>query len=532
MKRSITLLFVLLSLLFFCFTALAKDMNVLVRYQTEALDEAKLLGSILTKSLGYTVLIVDDKYGDAYGQGSFMIHVGFTKLAVQEGLDDVSILSSFGYRIKSIDNENIAIVSKSKQGLGYAVYDFLHRFVGYRWFMPGELGEIIPERNELALCANADLIENPSFITFNNALMNGGNQSYLRSSRVTLLATHNLGKIFPPEIFGKDHPEYYPFINGKRVVPPDGSGGQWQPCVSNPDLPEIAVAWARDYFSRNPDRIGFSLGVNDGGGDCHCENCQMLKEQYGNQYIPFYNKVACFIRKEFPDKLVGFIAYGGAYDPPVNIKLEPNLYVEITNPFRDSDKYITGWLEAGAKAIGAYDYLYGAGYIVPRHYPNVLGQKWKQAYEEYGLKGAWLESSTRNWFFDGPRQYVLNNLAWNIYADIDELLDDYFLNFYGEATEPVKNFFAHIEEVYSRKVDPYYPMADRAKSVQLKEYTFADVDTLTSLLQEANAVAQQPQVKKRVHLLTRSFEFSKLNIFIDLYIRELASISITLNFRR
>lgn len=485
----------------------------------EAMAEANLLASILEKSLDKTIPVINDDFSDDVE--GFSINVGLTKLVKQNDLDDVSQLASYGYRIKSIDEQNVAIVSRNNQGLRYAVYDFLHRTIGYRWFMPGELGEIIPKRSGLQIGSGLDLVENPSFITFTNAGMYGGNGGYQRSWRTTVLATHNLGNIFPPEVYGKDHPEYYPYINGRRVVPPDGSRGTWNPCISNEDLPEIALNWARDYFAKNPNDIGVSLGVNDGAGDCHCDACTALKEKYGNPYIPFYNKVACYIRKEFPDKLVGFIAYGGAATPPRNIKLEPNLYVEIASPFRNDDQVIKAWKEAGANIIGAYDYLYGTGYIVPRHYPRIIGEKWKQAYRDYNLRGAWIESFITNWFFDGPKQYVLNNLAWDINLDIDQLLDDYFQNFYGEASEPVKSFFDHIEVIYSRRPDPYHPMTDWKKETQLAEYTLEDVAILTGFLEEANRIASDPKVKKRVQLLTRSFDFSKLCILIDVYRREI-----------
>jgi hypothetical protein len=40
---------------------------------------------------------------------------------------------------------------------------------------------------------------------------------------------HNLSNVFPPEL-AKTHPEYFPFVEGKRLAPPKGSAF-W-----NPDL--------------------------------------------------------------------------------------------------------------------------------------------------------------------------------------------------------------------------------------------------------------------------------------------------------
>lgn len=184
-----------------------------------------------------------------------------------------------------------------------------------------------------------------------------------------------------------------------------------------------------------------------------------------------------------------------------------------------------GWQEAGAQHIGLYDYLYGPGYVVPRHYPHVMGEAWKTAVARYGLTGAWTETFTQVWLYDGPRQYVLNTLAWDMDADIDALLDDYFGHCYAEAAAPMRRFFDRIEAIYARKADPLHPMADRARLSEFAEYTRDDLSYLRAQLAEAEALAQDPAATARVALFRCIFGLSELYLRSYFAGRDLSAMS-------
>ena len=425
---------------------------------------------------------------------------------------DFEKIHPFGYYIKMTDN-NLIIAGKTPQGTNYAIWDFLKRFTGYRDFGPTQIYKIIPTLENIKLPENLNIKEEPSFITWTNAGFYGGNGGFYRSWRTTLLATHNLFNIYPPSKYAKEHPEYYPIIKGERFIPKENMDGTWQPCVSNPDLVPIAIEYAKDYFKKKPEMMGLPVGVNDGGGDCQCPECLKLKEKYGNQYIPFYNSIGRELKKVFPDKLVNFIAYGRICSVvPKNIKLEPNLYVEIASGLRNNMENLRKWKEAGAQNIGIYDYLYGTGYVIPRYYPHIIGNAWKKAYKDFGLKGGWIESFIQVWLYDAPKQYVLNELAWDINKNIDDLLNDYFSNFYKESAKPMKDFFDKIEEIYNRKKDPLHPIADWEKVSQFDEYTWADIDYLNKKLENAKEIAKSEDVKNRIELFSKIWNLSKLYI--------------------
>ncbi|HWL53376.1 MAG TPA: DUF4838 domain-containing protein [Chthoniobacteraceae bacterium] len=454
------------------------------------------------------------------GDGSrFEIHVGATPYV--KGLSlDFKTLHPFGYYLKLADADHLVLAGSSRDGTGYAVYDFLKRYNGYRYFANGSYGTVLPKRDAIVLPEKLDDREEPSLASYTNAGSYKGNGAFARSWRTTLYATHILSSIVPPAKYGKTHPDYFPMYDGERFIPGEKLHGTWQPCVSHPDLPGLTIQWAKGYLEKHPDALGFPLGVNDGGGDCRCPDCLEAKKKYGNQYIPYYNAVARLAKEKFPGKYVAFIAYGGAATPPTGIQLEDNLLVEVVSGLADHHQPMKEWKAAGAKHFGLYDYLYGAGYVVPRHYPRVIGDAWKEAMRKDGLISTWVETFTRSWYFDGPRLYVMNELAWNIDADVDALLDDYFTSFYGPAAAPMRSFFDRLEAIYARKTDPLNPMGDRKRPAQLEEFTAEDVAYLGDRLEAARREAGEGIHRQRLDAFEALWKVSDLFIEVNLLVRK------------
>ncbi len=473
------------------------------------------LANLLGKITGTTVPVVGP---DAQSQG-LLIHVGIDKFVAGHNLDFAS-MNPYGYFIKLVDPGNLVLAGHTT----FAVYDFLKRFCGYRSFMPGDLGEVIPHHPVITLPSDLNLRENPSFITL--ASGGGGVGGFTRAWRLTLQATHNLDEIYPPSKYMATHPEYYGMMDGKREkAGPDA----WQPCVSNPDLPAIAVDYARTFFKNGRSALGLSVGINDGGGDCQCPKCMAWRKEYGNQYLVFANAVARLFQKDFPDKYVGFLAYGQAGPVPHNIKVEPNIYVEVMEGQARNCERLRLWHEAGAKLTGIYgwDYASGeSGFVLPRHYPHYVGNAWKKAYREDGLRGGWFEIGGQTSLYEGPRFYVLNELAWNINANIDALLDDYFSSFYAEAAVPMHQFYDRIEAIYGRMADPADPRADciwggADFTAQYQQYTRADLTCLDNKLSEATRLAKDANAARRLALFGELWGLSELHVAAYLDARDL-----------
>lgn len=402
----------------------------------------------------------------------------------------------YGFILR-FDGSTFEILAKNAQGTSYAYNQFLREFCGFRIF--GGMGSYAIGKMPYKLPVPFEKIYEPSLPSLTVAW--GGDAGFDRNVRTLIFSTHSMFKVVPPEKYGATNPEYFPMINGKRYIPPEKERyGLWQPCLSNGKLVDLAMEYAEEYFKKNPDNLSLPLGVNDGGGSCHCPGCEELKRKYGNQYIPFYNAVAKRVAEKYPGKLVSFIAYGEAAPVPHDITLEPNILVEIANGLGGR---MEAWRKAGAKHFGTYEYYntIGAGYVIPMYYPHTVGNQWKEAYREYGIQSVWLELYPVTWVFASPRMYVLNTLAWNINADIDVLLDEYFTAVYGKAALFVRKVFDIFEKRCQRK---YYNDIR-----QIDGYTLEDVAEMDSLLEQAAAAETGERQAREIRRLRNLYSFCR-----------------------
>ncbi len=492
---------------------------VIVAASTPDKRAAQTLATYIKRITGADVPVLSEPAPDA-----FTIHVGqsdFVNKILPGGLHP------FGYIIKLMDEDNLLIAGPQVSATHFGVYDFLHRFGGYRWFAPGELGEVVPKREVIVLPAQLDIREEPTLESYGIQALNEVNGYYARCERQTLAHGHSLARILPPAQYA-DEPDRFPMIDGTRFVPPPKLSGTWQPCLSHPELARVTVDWAKSYFQEHPWMRGFSACVNDGGGDCQCPQCAALEKKYANQYIPYYNAVSELLDKELPGKFMDVYGYGagGSGRPPENIRVGSNVFVMVTAPFEKNAQVLQAWAAAGTKHLGIYQFLYGFRYLVPRHYPHLLGNKWKEAFKQYGIKGAYLEAHISCWLYDGPRWYVLNRLAWDIDEDIDDILDDYFSNFYVECAAPMRRFFDRIEAIHARKADPFAFINDSSSPANLYEYTQADVDFLDAELEAARLTARDDQAVKRVALFSKIWSLSRLPVLARVRINQLDALAI------
>ncbi len=156
-----------------------------------------------------------------------------------------------------------------------------------------------------------------------------------------------------------------------------------------------------------------------------------------------------------------------------------------------------------------------------------MADAWRKAYKALGLRGGWFETFTQVWLYDGPRQYVLNELAWDIDADVDELLEDYFTSFYGAGGKAVRQFFNRHEDVYRRRADPLHPMSDWHSPEQMKDYTHADLAYLRGRLDTAEAaLAREPDSAPaaRLALLRKVYGLTERMIGAEIIVNELGAV--------
>jgi len=452
------------------------------------------------------------------------IHVGRTDFVNQLDLGLENIHHD-GYAIKLVDQDNLVIVGGRNLGTGFGIYDFLKRWCGVRWFMPGPLGEVVPKKEAIVL-DGLDLRGEPSVESVWIRPIHIDNLK-VKHFRRYHWAGHNLKRLIPPRKCGATHPEYYPLVMGERRVPL-GRRFPWQPCVSTPQLAGHVADAARKHFAKTPYSKVFSMGVNDGGGDCLCDQCQALDivqdgvRSMSDRYACFYDRCAATFEKTFPDKLLGVSAYGGMWHPPRRYAFRDNTYLRLCGR-PNMLEALDAWSQK-VPHLGVYDYVYGTLILEPRHYPHVLGEYVKMLVKKHHILSFSAEVFPF-WPFDGPKCYVLSELLWDIDQDIDALLDEYFTGLYGESAGPMKRFFQRMEDVYRRRDDPHY-FFDGFRRGGFSGWELADLEYLAAKLGESRRTARDETVKARIQEVDDAYQHIQCWLRIHVYTTKLQTMTV------
>lgn len=236
----------------------------------------------------------------------------------------------------------------SERGTLNAVYEFLERELGVRWYWPGEMGQIVPKTNAVAV-VELDVEYAPHFeyrashqskekmdeLWTAEELHVWWMRQRLGGFEGRATANHSFNDY--PRRFGRQHPEWFALqSSGKRL----NMAGPWggHVCFSHDELFRQVVADIVDYFEKNPTQKFHPVMPGDGlaGHICQCTDCQSEMEpekgrsgRYSEHVWGFVNRVAREVGKEFPDRIVTCCAYGGYKDVPEGIRFEPNVSVTI-----------------------------------------------------------------------------------------------------------------------------------------------------------------------------------------------------------
>jgi hypothetical protein len=456
------------------------------------------------------------------------IHIGKTRAVENMHLPFVN-LSEEGYIICPRENI-IAICGRTDYGTVNGVYGFLRDCVGVRWFMPGELWEFVPRKNPLVVEVK-ETVSNPDFsFRIWSGVVSREGQEWYRRNRLTCYRNdipfygfgHNLGNIFPPSKYGKEHPEYYSEINGSRFVPPSDGVVLGQPCFTNPEVIRLTVEAAREYFDKNPKATQFSLCINDNAQCCTCLNCSRLDspyqmhrtgKQYSDSYYYFVEQVAKEIARSHPGKTLGCYAYWPVELPPRHIKRLPdNVVICLTQDtsqhfdpeYRkaDRDLYIK-WSKVAAHMV-KYDY-YGLGWFTPRYFPHLAADdiKWLK---EHGVVGQYCEVYPY-WVMTAPQLYMAAQLLWDADQDAEALLEEFFDGLYADVAPEMKEFYATLERIWMKKrPGQWFQGLDRIDT-ELVNFDATAMTQAMSLLDRAYSESSG-LVRERVDYVRRMFRFS------------------------
>lgn len=376
--------------------------------------------------------------------------------------------------------------ARDERGSLNAVYEFL-RMQGVRWYLPGDLGEVVPKKTTLEV-PEINKTVRPDFLLrfpYQYARM-FGHQGCTRDEALWQLRlgfsqaadvigdfgmslSHGMNPIYERKEVREAHPEYYLLSNGIRdrlIV------GECRPCLSSKGLFEQNVKYVRTMFDLL-DVPMVSLMPQDGYGIlCQCELCKGKDtlarggEGHLSDYVwDYVNRVALEVNKTHPNKKVCCYAYGAYLMPPTKIdRLSPNVIVGICQNrsiFGDREerqKFVDlrkGWLAKmpeGHKQLVINDYYLNLRPFTSPHMPFFFPRA--IAEDLHSLKGISIGDfievyrdveGMESLAVDHLNLYVTSRYYWDADQDIDKLLDEYCSDFYGPAAKEMKAFIDYSE---------------------------------------------------------------------------------------
>ncbi len=349
----------------------------------------------------------------------------------------VAALPRDAVRIRIADG-GLTLEGGNGRGVIYAVYTFLERYAGMRFFMPGleTLGE-----GDIEICEDYEFT--PVFeMRQSDWRCGNGSLDWRLKNRV------NRGEIPAEQGGGITYGGFVHTLGGLT-----GTAWEKQPCLSDPENLKKAIAGVREILRKDPAVSIISVSQNDNQNYCTCEKCAAVDKEEGSHagtLLRFVNAVAADIAADHPDVVIDTLAYQYTRKAPERTKPLPNVCIRLcsieccfSHPLDDGAcpenrafyEDIVAWSRL-TNRIYIWDYVTDFCFYVPT-FPNfgVLRENMR-FFATHGVKGMYPEgnyNSPQSGEFGELRCYLLAKLMWDplmdaaaYYRHMDEFLAAYY----------------------------------------------------------------------------------------------------------
>jgi hypothetical protein len=419
-----------------------------------------------------------------------------------------SALGTDGIVIKTV-GKNLILAGGRPRGALYAVFEFLEKSVGVRWWTPTE--STIPKKSTLQVLTQntvytpqiltrelfmtgitrdrwrfpidpnvpeqdpmqtpgPDVRYTPLFVT--QMKINGHYQTQgpeLGGHNSILGFVHTFDQLLPPEKYFKAHPEWYTDpANGNKpstATTPMPREQHVQLDLTNDEMRAELTKVALQWIAKNPEAGMISISQNDNQNYSRSPGDMAIIEREGSPagvLLHFVNQVAADIEKVYPNFLVETLAYQHTRKPPRTVRPRKNVVIRLcpiegdfarplnsdaNASFRDD---VLGW-KAIAPRLYIWDYVTNFHNSVFPH-PNfrVLGPnvRFFAANNVIGLfeQGDGYSNGTGD--FPQLRAWLLSHLLWNPQQDENKLIDEFMNGYYGAAAPHLRTYLNEIQDAF------------------------------------------------------------------------------------
>ena len=435
--------------------------------------------------------------------------------------------------------QDVILAGGAPRGTLYAVFTFLEDHVGCHWWTPA--ASHIPQQPNLKIpqlnfryvprleyrdmsflhTAEADfsvrnklnghhhrLFYDNSFNNIGQDSSRGGRKyAYIRSDK---WGSHGWWTLIEPEVYFKDHPEWFALINGKRThVSPQYPISNL--CLTNESMRAELTKNVRLALRWNPHATVISIAQPDDAGPpnrCECETCAAVEEE-GNPselVVRFVNAVAADLQAQFPDVAVSTLAYHYSQKPPKQTRPHPNVLVRLSSikcsfsrPMTDERNSqfrtdLEGWSKM-CDRLYLWDYAINFGYPLPHPNLRVYAPNLRY-YTEHNVKGMFCEAGAFAELAE-LRAWLLAKLMWNPHAETNHLIETFAHGYYGPAGPHILDYIELMHNAVEA-TDDFLGLGSRpdAKFLSLKTLTRG----WEHLQAAAAAVANDPVLARRVEI--------------------------------
>lgn len=451
------------------------------------------------------------------------------------GADGI-IIRSFGDKLVITGKSDgfIGAIGRADCGTPNAVYYFLE-MLGCRWYMPGDIGEVIPYKKTITV-GGLDVVSKPDFLGRRTSLSSaqsafGPDSDAYKDYRQWLIRNrtgsnqvhdgHTLKHLLPKSL-GDAHPDYFALIEGKR---------RWDAaaniCVSNPEVIETVYNNYDTLLRRQGPFRSFAVGHYDSWLWCECDGCRKMygekiydyeskadagefggseedRASYNiaNGTLKFINEIAERIEKTHPGTTINYYAYYNIPGFPT-VKPRDNV-VPVICHLAPTDKE---WRQEVQKWVRISKNLHYYTYMGHRTaFPKLgIGNDIRWCYDNKGI------SFTQEVSEQSPINmlpiYLSTKVLWDTKTDSNQLLAEFYRDYYGAAEKPMRLFWETFDDVTHEVVlayDCHYSYPESVTSEVLAK--------LDGYLDEALCAANQSVIIRRINSLKRYMQIVEFQI--------------------
>ena len=439
---------------------------------------------------------------------------------IQIGLADETKDFQEGTVSYSVMDEQVIIQGASPQSTLDAVYTFLEKELGCRFYSPTV--EHIPSSPTIKLANSFQFEYTPPVSTRTvHSRLFYENPEFANKLRVTTEAfpryapgarVHTFHRFVPAGVYYDEHPEYYALRNGKRIPT--------QLCLTNEAVFEIVKDTVTALMARHPEADVISVSQDDNTQYCQCPNCEAIHEREevpSGSMIHFVNRIA----QAFPDKQISTLAYQYTRKAPKTLKPEPNVLITLCSiecdrsaPIEDNCQDFTADLVAwGEKTdnIRIWDYTTQfTNFLAP--FPNLMTLHPNiELFVQNNAKWIFEQHSNQPSELFELRSYLTAQLLWDPTANPANIMDDFLAGYYQEAAPFVKDYITTIHEEIAQDSSFFlFLYGDPSQGFRsfLRDDLLVYYDSLYN--EAAKAVAKQPEVLQRVQEARLSVDYAIL----------------------